>query len=309
LLRQEEFKGADMNRHRFQYGSRTVALGALAFVIVTAGAAIGAVKDHAKPGKAEPAHAEPAHAESTHAEPAHAELAATARSEPTHDIHWGYEGEGAPVHWGHLSPENVLCSVGHMQSPVDLGQANVSVNFTVAVDYKRGPLTILNNGHTIQVNFPEGSSLTSSGKRFNLLQVHFHTPSENVLNGKHYPMEAHFVHRDASGHLAVLGVFFEEGATNNELAKIVVAAPNQVGGPNVIEGFSFDANQLLPSDMRVFRFMGSLTTPPCTEGVNWHEAKAPVTASANQIAAMTKLMHYNARPIQPLYDRLVIGPD
>lgn len=226
-----------------------------------------------------------------------------------HGAHWGYAGVEGPVHWGHLAPEFQLCSSGRAQSPVDLGFANVSANVAVTTDYKRGPLTILNNGHTIQVNFPEGSTFVSSGKQFNLVQVHFHTPSENTLNGKTFPMEAHFVHRDGAGRLAVLGVFFEEGPTNIELAKVIVAAPNQVGGPNSIEGFTFDPRQLLPADLHVYRLMGSLTTPPCTEGVNWHVAKTPVAASGNQIAALMKLMGNNARPIQPLNDRLLVAPE
>lgn len=237
-------------------------------------------------------------------EPANAHAAADHAA-----AHWGYEGVDGPVHWGHLSPDYQLCSAGRMQSPVDLSFSNVTANVTVAADYKYGPLTILNNGHTIQVNFKEGSSLLSSGRRFNLVQVHFHTPSENMLNGKSYPMEAHFVHRDAAGQLAVLGVFFDEGPTNVELAKLVVAAPNIPGGPNTIEGFNFDPRALLPADLRVYRLMGSLTTPPCSEGVNWHVAKATVTASASQIAALAKLMGNNARPIQPLNGRLMIAPE
>lgn len=249
------------------------------------------------------------HEEEAHGAPADHGAPAGAAPAAAHDAHWSYEGVEGPVHWGHLAPDYALCSAGRMQSPVDLSFANVRADLVVSADYKRGPLTILNNGHTVQVNFPEGSSLTSSGKRFALVQVHFHTPSENMLNGKVYPMEAHFVHRDASGQLAVLGVFFEEGPTNMELAKIVVAAPNQAGGPKAIEGFDVEPKFLLPADLRVYRLMGSLTTPPCTEGVNWHVAKSTMTASANQIAAMGKLMGNNARPIQPLNGRLLIAPN
>jgi carbonic anhydrase len=227
----------------------------------------------------------------------------------THDAHWSYDGVEGPVHWGHLSSDYALCSAGRMQSPVDLGFSNVAADLAVTADYRRGPLTVLNNGHTVQVNFPAGSSMISSGRRFDLVQVHFHTPSENMLNGKRYPMEAHFVHRDAGGQLAVLGIFFEEGPTNAELAKIVIAAPNQPGGPKQIEGFDFEPRFLLPADLRVFRLMGSLTTPPCTEGVNWHVARETMTASGNQLAAMARLMGDNARPIQPLNGRLLIAPN
>lgn len=222
--------------------------------------------------------------------------------------HWGYEGVEGPVHWGHLSPDFGLCASGHAQSPIDLSFANVVADVDVSTSYQRGPLNILNNGHTVQINMADGSSMVSSGNRYALVQVHFHTPSENMVNGKTYPLEAHFVHKDAAGHLAVLGVFFEEGPTNLELAKIIVAAPGQVTGPHAIEGFTFDPRALLPQDMHVYRFMGSLTTPPCSEGVNWHVARQTVQASASQIAALEKLMGHNARPVQPLYDRLVIAP-
>jgi carbonic anhydrase len=224
------------------------------------------------------------------------------------DAHWGYDGVDGPVHWGHLSPDFQLCSTGRSQSPIDLSFSNVVADVPVTTDYQRGPLAILNNGHTVQINFAGGSSLVSSGRRYGLVQVHFHTPSENMVNGKTYPIEAHFVHKDAEGHLAVLGVFFEEGQTNIELAKIVVAAPGRVAGPNTIEGFTFDPRALLPQDMHVYRFMGSLTTPPCSEGVNWHVAREPIQASPGQIAALKTLMGNNARPIQPLNDRLVIAP-
>lgn len=232
----------------------------------------------------------------------------TAQAEAHHEPHWGYQGVDGPVHWGHLSPDYNVCSTGHAQSPIDLSFANVVADVDIAADYKRAPLAILNNGHTVQLNLTADSTLISSGHRYSLVQVHFHTPSENMVDGKTYPLEAHFVHKDSEGHLAVLGVFFEEGQTNVELAKIVVAAPNRVSGPNNIEGFTFDPRALLPQDMHVYRFMGSLTTPPCSEGVAWHVARQPLQASPSQIAALHNLMGDNARPVQPLHDRLVIAP-
>jgi len=220
-------------------------------------------------------------------------------------LHWGYEGEGGPANWGRLSPDYGLCATGKMQSPVDLADANTIATVTVSTDYRSVPLTILNNGHTVQVNFPAGSTMTSSGKAWRLVQAHFHAPSEHVFNGKVYPLEAHFVHQDEQGRLAVLGVFFEEGPTNIELAKLIVAAPRQKAGPNPIEGFTFDPRALLPRSLSVFRYQGSLTTPPCSEGVSWHVAATTVQASATQIADLARVMGMNARPVQPVNNRVI----
>lgn len=239
----------------------------------------------------------------------HAEAAPAAHAAApgvSHAVHWSYEGETGPDHWAELAPENSQCKTGHMQSPIDLGIAAEVGRFKVGVAYKPGPLTILNNGHTVQVQFPEGSTLSSGISRYKLLQVHFHTPSESSLYGIHYPMTAHFVHVDYAGNLAVLGVMFEDGATNPELEKIIKAAPHREQGPTVVPGVTFDPSKLLPANLSVFRYEGSLTTPPCTEGVRWHEATHTVTASASQIAALHAIMGDNARPIQPLYGRVLV---
>lgn len=222
--------------------------------------------------------------------------------------HWSYEGEEGPAHWGEMSPEFAICTAGRMQSPIDLGQANTKAGVEVAADYRRGPLTILNNGHTVQVQFDAGSTFTSSGKDFQLVQLHFHTPSEHQLNGKSFPAEVHFVHRNAAGQLAVLGVFIEAGPTNVELAKLIVAAPRMKSEPHLVEGFTFDPRALLPPTLAVYRYMGSLTTPGCGEGVNWHVAADPIQASPSQIAELARIMGNNARPVQPVNNRLVISP-
>lgn len=224
-----------------------------------------------------------------------------------HAIHWGYEGFDGPEHWGHLDSGYRLCGTGQSQSPIDLGMANTVASVTVQTDYKRGPLTVLNNGHTVQVNFDGAAGLMSSNHRYSLKQVHFHTPSEHVINGRRYPLEAHFVHADEYGKLAVLGVLFEEGPTNIELAKVIVAAPRREAGPKTIEGFSFDPRALLPASLEVYRYMGSLTTPPCSEGVNWHVAAQPITASASQMADLMEIMGHNARPVQAFNERLLIA--
>ncbi|MCJ2185010.1 carbonic anhydrase family protein, partial [Novosphingobium sp. 1949] len=224
-----------------------------------------------------------------------------------HGDHWGYAGAQGPDHWGDLSDEYRLCKTGHMQSPVDLGAADVTAHFSVSASYKSAPLTILNNGHTVQVNFPEGSTLASGISRYKLLQVHFHTPSEETIYGLHYPMVAHFVHVDYAGNLAVLGILFEEGAPNPELAKIIKAAPAHAEAAHPVAGVTLDPAKLLPETLGVYRYEGSLTTPPCSEGVRWHVATHRVTASADQIAAIHAIIGDNARPIQPRYGRLLIA--
>jgi carbonic anhydrase len=224
------------------------------------------------------------------------------------DVHWSYSGHGGPEHWGELKPEFATCSTGKQQSPIDLAQANTVGQIAVSADYKSAPLTILNNGHTVQVNFPAGSTMTSAGHEFYLLQVHFHTPSEEAINGKRFPMVAHFVHKDAKGALGVLGVFYEEGAANADLAKIIAAAPKYEKAAALVAGVTINPADLIPSTLNVYRFQGSLTTPPCSEGVNWHVAQTTVTVSADQIRAMNSIMGNNARPIQPLNGRLVVAP-
>ena len=224
------------------------------------------------------------------------------------DVHWTYSGHGGPEQWGELKPEFATCRTGKMQSPIDLAQANTAGQIPVNADYKPAPLTILNNGHTLQVNFPAGSTLTSAGHEFHLVQLHFHTPSEEAINGKRFPMVAHFVHKDANGALGVLGILFEEGAANAELAKIIAAAPKHESAAIPVAGMTINPADLLPPVLNVYRFQGSLTTPPCSEGVNWHVAQTTVTASADQLRAMNAIMGHNARPLQALNGRLVVAP-
>lgn len=251
----------------------------------------------AEHGRAVPARATPAHAA-----PAHGQNAA-----PHAAPHWGYEGDTGPERWGDLQESFKACKTGHMQSPVDLGGAPAVPSMGVRTAYRPGPLTILNNGHTIQANFAEGSVLSSGIARYKLLQVHFHTPSEETVYGIPYPMVAHFVHVDHAGNLAVLGVLFEEGAPNAELNKLIKAAPAVETPARTVDGVTFNPAALLPANLSVYRYEGSLTTPPCTEGVRWHVAVNRVTASAAQIAAIHAIVGDNARPTQPLHGRLLVA--
>jgi len=225
---------------------------------------------------------------------------------------WTYEGPTGADRWGQIEKAFEKCEAGIMQSPIDLGNANATGNIEVSVDWAKGPLAVLNNGHTVQVNFASGSTMVSGGKTFNLLQVHFHTPSEHAVDGEHFPMTGHFVHASEEGELAVLGVMYVTGATHDEMQKLVDVAPARKADAMTVEGVMIDPNKLLPpsdGDIGVYRYMGSLTTPPCSEGVNWHVVPEPVEIGADQLAAMEGIMGMNARPVQLLNGRLLVAPE
>ncbi len=225
---------------------------------------------------------------------------------------WTYEGPAGADRWGGLHKDFEGCERGIMQSPIDLGNSNATGDIEVSVDWNEGPLTIMNNGHTVQANFAQGSTMMSGGKTFNLIQVHFHTPSEHAVNGERYPLTAHFVHASDEGELAVLGVMYEEGANHSEMQKLVDAAPAEAATAMTVDGVTFDPNMLLPAagdEIEVYRYMGSLTTPPCSEGVNWHVVPEPVEVGAGQLAAMEGIMGMNARPLQLLNGRLLVAPE
>lgn len=222
---------------------------------------------------------------------------------------WGYSGKTGPDNWGDLSEAYEVCKKGLMQSPIDLAQDSAVGDLEVSADWEAAPLNMFNNGKTVQANFGKGSYMTSGGKVFSLIQVHFHTPSEHTIDGEHYPLVAHFVHATDKGELGVLGVLFEEGDANAELQKLIDNAGDVGAEAEDIAGVTFDPNGMLPDEIEVFRYMGSLTTPPCSEGVNWHVVEDTVEASAAQIAAMEGFMGNNARPVLPLNGRLLVAPE
>jgi carbonic anhydrase len=222
---------------------------------------------------------------------------------------WGYAGPVGPDRWGELASAYERCKTGMMQSPIDLADANAVGDIEVSVDYEPAPLVVMNNGKTVQAKFPTGSYMTSGGRVFDLIQVHFHTPSEHTLNGQYFPMVAHFVHATDKGELGVLGILFQEGPPNAELQKIIEAARVAGAEPREFPGVTLDPLALLPSDLDVWRYMGSLTTPPCSEGVNWHVAQETITASGGQLQAMAAMMGMNARPVQSHNHRLLVEPD
>jgi len=219
---------------------------------------------------------------------------------------WGYEGEGAPEHWGKLSPEFDMCSRGLNQTPINIeGTLRVGLK-PLQLQYKGGPQTIVNNGHTVQVNVSGGSTLQLDGKTFELLQLHFHTPSENLINGQSFPLEAHFVHKSPEGELAVLGVMYKQGNANKQLEEIWKAMPKEKGEPTPLPK-EVDVQTLLPKQLAYYRFSGSLTTPPCSEGVRWLVLKEPLSISKEQVEQFAAVVHHhNSRPVQPLNGRLIV---
>ena len=220
--------------------------------------------------------------------------------------HWGYEGEAGPVNWGKLDPKFAMCGLGKNQSPIDISALIKAELQPLTLAYSAGAAEILNNGHTVQVNYAAGNTLAIDGRNFELKQFHFHAPSENKVGGKHFPLEGHLVHADKDGNLAVIAVMFQEGAANPLLASLWEKMPAKGGGKAALQA-GLNVTQLLPTDKQYYRFNGSLTTPPCSEGVRWFVLKVPVSVSKAQIEHFAKAMrHPNNRPVQPLNAREVL---
>jgi len=225
-------------------------------------------------------------------------------AEPHHDVHWAYEGDGAPANWAKLKPEYALCATGQRQSPIDIREG-IRVDLEpIKFDYKTSYFRIIDNGHTVQVNVGEGSTMTVMGRTYQLQQFHFHRPSEERVNGKAYDMVAHLVHRDDEGKLAVVSVLLEKGAENPLIQTLWNNMPLEVN-QDVAPAVAIDLNALLPENRAYYTYMGSLTTPPCTEDVLWMVFKQPMPVSADQVAIFSRLYRNNARPVQPSNNRLV----
>lgn len=219
--------------------------------------------------------------------------------------HWSYDGKEGPAHWGELSKEYGTCGTGHLQSPINIAGAKKAKLQKIKFSYKPSPLSIVNNGHTIQVNIAEGSSIKLGDHSFKLLQFHMHTPSEEQVDGKPYDMVAHLVHKDDQGHLTVVAVLLKAGKENKELAPVFAnmpAAPGEV----VVKGVTINVKKLLPRSKTYYSFDGSLTTPPCSEGVKWLVLKQPGEIAAAQLDQFKKRYPHNARPIQPTHGREIL---
>jgi len=223
-----------------------------------------------------------------------------------HKLNWAYEGKEGPENWGKLSPEYTACDAGRNQSPINIEETLHAVLKPLRSIQKFPAKDIVNNGHTVQVNFKEGNMMVLDNSAYQMKQVHFHAPSENKIYGKSYPLEAHFVHADAKGNLTVIGVMFKEGGANVGLEKLWTQMPSMVSDAVVLK-VRVIPSELMPVNRSYYRFSGSLTTPPCSEGVRWILLKTPVTASKEQLEAIEKaLHHHNNRPVQALNGRVVL---
>jgi len=217
--------------------------------------------------------------------------------------HWTYTGADGPADWGKLDPAFSSCSAGHRQSPIDMKGAKKADLPALRFSYNAVPLNIIDNGHTIQINYAPGSTLTVGDKTYTLKQFHFHHPSEEHLNGHGYDMVAHLVHADEQGHLAVVAVLLKKGSSNALIETLWKNLPSDKEKALEIPGVTVNVKDLLPAHHAYYTFAGSLTTPPCSEGVTWYVLKEPTALSNEQIADFAKIYPLNARPIQPTNGR------
>jgi carbonic anhydrase len=218
--------------------------------------------------------------------------------------HWDYAGAGGPDHWAELDPAFAACSAGKRQSPIDIRDGIKVELEPVQIDYHPSAFGVIDNGHTVQVNVAPGNTIDVMGRRYELVQFHFHRPSEERIDGRQFDMVAHLVHKDAAGRLAVIAVLLERGAAQATLQSVWNNLPLEKGEELRAKG-QIDLQALLPADRAYYTYMGSLTTPPCSEGVLWMVMKNPVPVSADQIGVFARLYPMNARPVQSAQGRMI----
>lgn len=233
-------------------------------------------------------------------------IPALATAQDTKHPKWSYDGDTDPSHWGSLDPAYSACSAGHMQSPIDIKGAKKSALPPLKTNYSAVPLNIIDNGHTVQINYPAGNTLTVGDKTYTLKQFHFHHPAEEEIDGQKYDLVAHLVHANADGHLAVIAVLFRKGGANPLFNTLWKNVPAQKEKAVDVSSVSVNAKDLLPASLTYYTFQGSLTAPPCSEGVTWFVLKTPRTLSAAQLYDFAKLYPHNARPIQPTNGREIL---
>lgn len=229
-------------------------------------------------------------------------LALIGLAAPLH-AQWDYTNGVTAENWSKADAAYHACDAGMMQSPIELSEASALGSITLAADYGMAKGKLKLGKHKVQVDAPAGQGMVSGDRLFNLVQVHFHTPSEHAINGERFPLTAHFVHATRDGTLGVLGVMFVEGDANAGLQSILDAMPKGDGA-----SLEIDFGAMVPGDLDVYRYMGSLTTPPCSENVNWHVVEEPLEASPAQIAAFETALGMSARSLQPLNNRLLVAP-
>ena len=231
-------------------------------------------------------------------------MAPVAPPAPAHAAHWDYQGVGGPETWGRLKPEFAQCASGTRQSPIDIRDGIKVELDAVRFEYKPSNFRVIDNGHTVQVNVAAGNAIEILGRRYELLQFHFHRPSEERVNGRLFDMVAHLVHKDLDGRLAVIAVLLDRGSAHPIIQSVWNNLPLEKGEELAARAV-LDLQALLPADRSYYTYMGSLTTPPCSEGVLWMVMKSPVTISSEQIAIFARLYPMNARPIQSASGRLI----
>lgn len=217
---------------------------------------------------------------------------------------WSYDGEGGPAQWAAMKPEFATCATGQRQSPIDLRDGIRVQLDPVQFDYKPSGFRVIDTGHTVQVNVEGGNTIEVIGRRYELQQFHFHRPSEERIDGRAFDMSAHLVHKDGEGRLAIVAVLLEGGSAQPLVQTVWNNLPLEKGEEVPARG-TIDLNALLPAERGYFTYMGSLTTPPCSEGVLWMVMKQPVSASPEQIAIFSRLYPMNARPVQSASGRLI----
>lgn len=223
---------------------------------------------------------------------------------------WDYEGPRGADYWSKLDPTYALCNTGKEQSPIDINIAEKADLPRLRFDYKSEPLKyLINNGHTIRVNYHDapgsGSSMTAGDKRYQLTQFHFHHPSEETIHGKAYDMEVHFMHQSIDGAVLGVAVFVKQGKANSTVRQLWNHMPTTESKEIEVPGVEIDPSSLLPRDLGYYMYTGSVTAPPCTEGVTWFVLRTPIELSAEQIEAFARLYPHDARSIQPLNARVV----
>jgi carbonic anhydrase len=230
-------------------------------------------------------------------------LAASAMAQETE---WDYEGERGPSSWGTLDPAFVSCSTGLSQSPIDLRGADSMPAERIRAAYRPTPLLVENNGHTVEGIPEEEQTLRIGAKRFGLVQFHFHTPSEHAVTGRRFPLEVHFVHQAEDGERAVFGVLVRRGDRNEAFADLG-RLPRRAGGETEVDEH-VNLRGLMPRRLTAFRYDGSLTTPPCSEGIRWNVADSYIEMSRRQIRRLRAIIGPSARPLQPRNGReLTVG--
>ncbi len=237
-----------------------------------------------------------------------ASIVAYPESEKNSQHHWGYLGVYGPTRWANLDKSNKICSVGKSQSPVNINEKSTKRDISLPplnFSYSGIPLKVLNNGHTIQVNYPKGSSVTIGGKSYDLLQFHFHTPSEHAFDGKRTEMEVHFVNKKEDGLLAVVGVLMKKGKENKALEALFDHLPNKDGSEVAVADSKLNPIDFIPKNNEYFTYQGSLTTPPCSEIVSWYVMRDEIEVSSDQIKKFRKIFAMNARPLQALSRRVI----